>query len=138
MNYILWPKPRECRSFPVGRRIAGSILTIIIGGAASAFLLSSEKSTVMSIRVQVRHFLELIRFSHTIFALPFAMLSAVIAWAQVDSIFRWQDLAGILICMVTAGGVRCRLSAARTKLRWRATSVKTLSWRKVTVFIKFL
>ena len=56
----------------------------------------------MSIWVRVQHFLELIRFSHTIFALPFAMLSAVIAWAQADSIFRWRDLAGILICMVTA------------------------------------
>ena len=52
--------------------------------------------------VRVQHFLELIRFSHTIFALPFAMLSAVIAWSQADSVFRWQDLAGILICMVTA------------------------------------
>jgi 4-hydroxybenzoate polyprenyltransferase len=56
----------------------------------------------MSTWVRVRHFLELIRFSHTIFALPFAMLSAVIAWNQADSVFRWQDLAGILICMVTA------------------------------------
>jgi 4-hydroxybenzoate polyprenyltransferase len=55
----------------------------------------------MSMWVRVQHFLELIRFSHTIFALPFAMLSAVIAWAQADSIFRWRDLAGILICMVT-------------------------------------
>lgn len=51
---------------------------------------------------KTRHFLELIRFSHTIFALPFAMLSAVIAWAEPDSIFRWRDLAGILFCMVTA------------------------------------
>jgi 4-hydroxybenzoate polyprenyltransferase len=56
----------------------------------------------MSIWVRTQHFLELIRFSHTIFALPFAMLSAVIAWAQGDSIFRWRDLAGILVCMVTA------------------------------------
>jgi 4-hydroxybenzoate polyprenyltransferase len=51
---------------------------------------------------KARHFLELIRFSHTIFALPFAMLSAVIAWAQPDSVFRIRDLAGILVCMVTA------------------------------------
>lgn len=50
----------------------------------------------------VRHFLELIRFSHTIFALPFALLAAVIAWSQPDSVFRWRDLAGILVCMVTA------------------------------------
>ena len=52
--------------------------------------------------VRVQHFLELIRFSHTIFALPFAMLSAVIAWAQADSLFRLRDLVGIVICMVTA------------------------------------
>ncbi len=51
---------------------------------------------------KARHFLELIRFSHTIFALPFAMLSAVIAWSQPDSVFRVRDLVGILVCMVTA------------------------------------
>lgn len=51
---------------------------------------------------RIRYFLELIRFSHTVFALPFALLSAVLAWAQPDSVFRWRDLAGILICMVTA------------------------------------
>ena len=29
---------------------------------------------------KVRHLLEMSRFSHTIFALPFAMLAAVMAW----------------------------------------------------------
>ena len=48
----------------------------------------------------VRKLLELIRFSHTIFALPFALLSAALAWA--DEPFRWQDLLGILLCMVFA------------------------------------
>jgi len=51
---------------------------------------------------QLRHFLELIRFSHTVFALPFAMLSAVIAWSMPGSEFRWRDMLGILVCMVTA------------------------------------
>ena len=50
----------------------------------------------------IRHFLELVRFSHTVFALPFAMLSAVIAWSEPGSEFRWRDLIGILVCMVTA------------------------------------
>jgi 4-hydroxybenzoate polyprenyltransferase len=50
----------------------------------------------------IRHFLELIRFSHTVFALPFALLAAVLAWDQTGSVFRWQDLLGILLCMVTA------------------------------------
>ncbi|NOX55022.1 MAG: UbiA family prenyltransferase [Planctomycetes bacterium] len=49
---------------------------------------------------RVRQLLELIRFSHTVFALPFALLSAVLAWRDVP--FRWRDLAGILLCMVFA------------------------------------
>src|SRR3972149_12073025 len=48
----------------------------------------------------IRHLLELIRFSHTLFALPFALLAAVMAWRVTA--FRWQDLFGILLCMVAA------------------------------------
>jgi 4-hydroxybenzoate polyprenyltransferase len=44
--------------------------------------------------------LELIRFSHTVFALPFALLSAVLAWQ--DQPFHWGDLLGIILCMVFA------------------------------------
>jgi 4-hydroxybenzoate polyprenyltransferase len=47
-----------------------------------------------------RRFLELVRFSHTVFALPFALLAAVLAWRDVA--FRWRDLIGILLCMVLA------------------------------------
>jgi len=47
-----------------------------------------------------RKLLELIRFSHTIFALPFSLLAAALAWA--DEPFRWSDLLGILLCMVFA------------------------------------
>ena len=50
----------------------------------------------------LRNYLQLIRFSHTIFALPFALLGAVLAWSQPDTIFRWQDLFGIMICMAAA------------------------------------
>jgi 4-hydroxybenzoate polyprenyltransferase len=48
----------------------------------------------------IRRFLELVRFSHTVFALPFALLAAVLAWREVA--FRWRDLVGILLCMVLA------------------------------------
>ncbi len=49
----------------------------------------------------------MIRFSHTLFALPFALLAAVMAWAaevpEGKSIeFRWIHLIGILVCMVGA------------------------------------
>ena len=50
----------------------------------------------------IRSYLELIRFSHTIFAMPFALLSAVLAWHRPETVFRWQDLAGIVLCMVFA------------------------------------
>ena len=51
---------------------------------------------------RLRHLLELIRFSHTVFALPFALLSAALAWHQPDSPFAWSQLAGIVLCMVFA------------------------------------
>jgi 4-hydroxybenzoate polyprenyltransferase len=49
---------------------------------------------------RLRRLLELIRFGHTLFALPFALLAALLAWQ--DEPFRWPDLAGILLCMVFA------------------------------------
>lgn len=62
---------------------------------------------------RLRHLLEMIRFSHTVFALPFALLAAVMAWTTpmprgahgvgLDTIgFQWRHLAGVLICMVGA------------------------------------
>ena len=49
---------------------------------------------------RLRSLLELIRFSHTIFALPFALTSAALAWQ--GKAFHVLDLAGILLCMVFA------------------------------------
>jgi 4-hydroxybenzoate polyprenyltransferase len=56
---------------------------------------------------QVRKYLELVRFSHTVFALPFALLAAVMAWvkgarATPPESWRWQELLGIVLCMATA------------------------------------
>ena len=55
----------------------------------------------------VRRMLEMIRFSHTLFALPFAALAGLMAWvANARSSppvgFRCLDLLGILACMVFA------------------------------------
>ncbi|HZU35759.1 MAG TPA: UbiA-like polyprenyltransferase [Gemmataceae bacterium] len=50
---------------------------------------------------RVRLLLEMIRFSHTLFALPFALLSALLAWQLRPE--SWPlDLVGILLCMVFA------------------------------------
>src|SRR5712691_7769101 len=45
-------------------------------------------------------FLGMIRFSHTVFALPFALLSALLAWQ--DAPIQWPHVVGILACMVLA------------------------------------
>lgn len=63
---------------------------------------------------RTRHLLELIRFSHTLFALPFALLAAVLAWRTVE--FRWRDLAGIFVCMVLA---RSAAMAFNRLVDWR-------------------
>ncbi len=54
-----------------------------------------------------RHLLSLIRFSHTLFALPFALLSVAMAWKQcgmriADCGISGKTLLGILLCMVAA------------------------------------
>jgi 4-hydroxybenzoate polyprenyltransferase len=52
---------------------------------------------------RIRLILEMIRFSHTLFALPFALLSASLAWyTKTPQGFQWQELAGIVLCMVFA------------------------------------
>lgn len=50
---------------------------------------------------RIRALLEMIRFSHTLFALPFALLSAVLAWREQEH-FSWLQLLGILLCMTFA------------------------------------
>jgi len=49
---------------------------------------------------RVRRLLEMIRFSHTLFALPFALLSAALAWHTKPQGFSWLELTGILLGMV--------------------------------------
>jgi 4-hydroxybenzoate polyprenyltransferase len=75
-----------------------------------------EQSPAGRFFARLRHILEMIRFSHTLFALPFAFLSAVMAWrlrigeqvpagqgglAQAGAPL-WREALGILLCMVTA------------------------------------
>ena len=54
---------------------------------------------------RVRSLLEMIRFSHTVFALPFALSSAALAWKSRPG-WSWPgftlELTGILLCMVFA------------------------------------
>jgi len=75
----------------------------------------------------IRQLLELIRFSHTLFALPFALLSAVMAWAASPPIaFRWQDLAGIVVCMAFARSAAMAFNRLADR-RLDAVNPRTLS-----------
>jgi 4-hydroxybenzoate polyprenyltransferase len=52
---------------------------------------------------RIRDYLELVRFSHTLFALPFALLGAALAAHDSDGWHgRAQDWIGILLCMALA------------------------------------
>lgn len=96
---------------------------------------------------QVRQMLEMIRFSHTIFALPFALLAAVMAWLTTtvdgESIaFRWRDLVAILICMVSARSAAMafnrladrKIDAANPRTSGRHLPAGALSVRSVAMF----
>ncbi|MEQ9408372.1 MAG: UbiA-like polyprenyltransferase [Fuerstiella sp.] len=91
---------------------------------------------------KIRHFLELIRFSHTVFALPFAVLAAVMAWNQPGSVFRLRDAVGILLCMVFARSAAMAFNrlvdrdvdAANERTAIRHIPAGLLSLRAVAVF----
>jgi 4-hydroxybenzoate polyprenyltransferase len=96
---------------------------------------------------KIRQLLEMIRFSHTLFALPFALLAAVMAWSvptsQGDRVsFRWLDLCGILACMVFARSAAMafnriadrHLDAANPRTAKRHLPSGRLSLRHVVVF----
>src|SRR3954471_19929836 len=92
---------------------------------------------------RLRLFLELVRFSHTVFALPFALLSAVLAWQSPGVPFRPTDLAGIVLCMVFARSAAMavnplaarRLDAANPRTAGRHLPAGLLSVPAVAAFL---
>lgn len=103
----------------------------------------------------IRHLLELIRFSHTLFALPFALLAAVMAWVAssnfigpysappaAPSKFTWRALVGLLLCMVFARSFAMAfnrladryIDAGNPRTAGRHLPAKILSVRQVVVF----
>jgi len=76
----------------------------------------------------LRALLEMIRFSHTLFAAPFAATAAILAWTtptpdQGSVVFRWQDLLGVVVCMI---GAR---SAAMAFNRWADRDIDAINPR---------
>jgi 4-hydroxybenzoate polyprenyltransferase len=96
-----------------------------------------------SVLRQVRLILEMIRFSHTLFALPFALLATVMAWrVEPRPEWRWRDLLGILLCMVFARSTAMafnrladrRLDAENPRTRMRHLPAGLLSVASVAAF----
>jgi 4-hydroxybenzoate polyprenyltransferase len=91
---------------------------------------------------RLRLMLEMIRFSHTVFALPFALLAAVMAWREGTIAWRWQDLAGVVLCMVFARSTAMavnrladrRIDAANPRTRSRHLPAGLLSVASVATF----
>ncbi len=96
---------------------------------------------------RLRYILEMIRFSHTLFALPFALLAGVMAWAanarSVPPIaWRWQELVGIVCCMVFARSAAMafnrladwRLDARNPRTERRHMPSGLLTWHAVALF----
>ena len=89
---------------------------------------------------RLRLLLELIRFSHTIFALPFALLSAVLAWR--GQTVRWQEVVGILLCMLFARSAAMAfnrlvdrdIDAENPRTAGRHIPAGLISVRAVTIF----
>ena len=100
----------------------------------------------------IRHLLQMIRFSHTLFALPFALLAALMAWTTPGTPqrafptapppFRWQDLLGILLCMVAARSAAMafnrladrRIDGENPRTKSRHLPAGTLSLTSVILF----
>ena len=50
----------------------------------------------------LKNYLSLIKFSHTIFALPFALIGFTLAVSQKEYAFTWDKLLFVLLCMIFA------------------------------------
>jgi 4-hydroxybenzoate polyprenyltransferase len=85
------------------------------------------------------HYLQLIRFSHTLFAMPFALLATAWCFAvplpsstsmeagsQRYLLFRWQSLLGIVLCMVAARSFAMAINRLLDH-RWDGENPRTAS-----------
>jgi 4-hydroxybenzoate polyprenyltransferase len=58
--------------------------------------------TAISLIERARTFGRMIKFSHSVFALPFALVSGLIAWSRVGVTLTPVDVVLLLVCMVSA------------------------------------
>ena len=86
-------------------------------------------------------YLSFIRFSHSVFALPFALTGALLAWQRAP--FAWIQIAWVIVAMVTARSaamgfnrlVDARMDALNPRTAMREIPRGALSRRDATLFV---
>ncbi|HZM92622.1 MAG TPA: UbiA-like polyprenyltransferase [Vicinamibacterales bacterium] len=86
-------------------------------------------------------YLSFVRFSHSVFALPFALTGALLAWREQP--FAWSQVAWIVVCMVSARSaamgfnrlVDARMDALNPRTAMRELPRGLLSKPEATVFV---
>jgi 4-hydroxybenzoate polyprenyltransferase len=86
-------------------------------------------------------YLSFVRFSHSVFALPFAFTGALLAWRSTP--FAWSQVAWIVVCMVSARSaamgfnrvVDARFDALNPRTAMREIPRGLLSHRQGVVFV---
>lgn len=86
-------------------------------------------------------YLSFIRFSHSVFALPFALTGALLAWQQTP--FEWRQILWVVVAMVSARSaamgfnrlVDARMDALNPRTAMREIPRGVLSRRDATLFV---
>lgn len=86
-------------------------------------------------------YLSFIRFSHSVFALPFALTGALLAWQAAP--FEWRQVLWVMVAMVAARSaamgfnrlVDARMDALNPRTAMREIPTGALSRRNATIFV---
>ena len=89
----------------------------------------------------VQTYLSFIRFSHSVFALPFALTGALLAWRERS--FAWSQVLWIIVCMVSARSaamgfnrlVDARFDAANPRTSMRELPRGAMSTTEAALFV---
>src|SRR5687768_17093214 len=90
---------------------------------------------------KVATYLSFVRFSHSVFALPFALTGALLAWRVAP--FAWPQVLWIIVCMVSARSaamgfnrlVDARLDALNPRTAMRELPRGAMSMTEATLFV---
>ena len=56
----------------------------------------------MSVAQSIKNYASLVKFSHTIFAMPFALIGFSLGVHHHPNFFAWSKLLFVILCMITA------------------------------------